>query len=155
MTIRQDPEALRAAAHKARGTARNAMDMADSLEIAAHTTERLLAAEVDELLARTQLATARRSGNPAEVEAAEDALIEAQADIAILERALDDPLNLERYTGCPAWQARIARPEVYRRVLASAREGNAVNPLAHAAALAAARAAVELDRELIGEAVKA
>jgi len=151
----QDPAALRAAALKARGTARNAQETADSLEVAANTTERLMAAEVDQVLAQTRLTAARRAGDLAEVQAAEEAALYADADIAVLGHALEDPLDLSRYTGCAGWVARIARPEVYRKILTSAREGNAVNPAAYAAALAAARAAVELDRELIGEAVKA
>ena len=151
MTVRQDPEALRAAAFRARGTARNTAETADALEITANLLDRLMAAEVDRVLAQSRLAAARRNGDAAELEAAEEAALCAEADIAVLEHALDDPLDLSRYSGCPAWQARIARPEVYRRVLASVGEGNAVNQLAYAAALAAARAAVELDCALIGD----
>lgn len=148
----RDPDTLRQTAQQARETARLALDSADALDITANLLDRLMAAEVDEVLARTQLEAARRSGNAGEAEAADEDLVRAQADVAVLEHVLEDPLDLSRFTGCPAWSVRLTRPEVYRRVLAAHAEGKAVSPEAHAIALAAARAAVQLDAALIGDA---
>lgn len=144
-----DPEALRENARRTREMALQALDAADEDDIRADAMEQLLAAEVEVVLAQGKLDAAQDSTDEHDTAAFE--LVDATADTWPTRDAIYEPLNLTNFIDCPAWIARIERPEVYRRILISRAEGNAVADQVHDAAVAAARKAWRYDAALIGD----
>ncbi|HEV2347394.1 MAG TPA: hypothetical protein VGS97_25085 [Actinocrinis sp.] len=123
-----------------------ALDEADAMDIVANVLERWIVANTDLALAEIHAESARSA---TEAETADDERIGALVDIGIVESVIDDPLNLESFTGCEAWAARLARPEVYRRILMARIEGKSISEYAYDAAVATAQKAIRLDSELI------